>query len=68
MMTHDWQCDVEQFDDGHVTRIVWPRDDLRAHDLVGMGCWCKPSDDGDLIIHNSADGRELFERGERKPS
>ena len=31
-------------------------------------CPCNPLEDEDLIIHNSFDGRETFERGERKPS
>jgi hypothetical protein len=45
---------------------VKPIDDLRPHD-DGMACWCEPTDDEGVIVHNSADGRELYERGERKP-
>lgn len=50
---------------------VVPINDLREHDLNGS-CWCKPALDNDysypIWIHNSMDGREAFERGERKPS
>jgi len=46
-----------------------PLEDLREHEAT-MQCWCVPEEDNDdpIVIHNSADGRELFERGERKPS
>lgn len=46
---------------------VSPLDDLRAHGS-GMRCWCNPFMDGDVIVHNALDGREKYERGERKPS
>jgi hypothetical protein len=50
---------------------VYPVNDLRDHDLNG-NCWCKPTleDDGSepIWIHNSMDGREAFETGERQPS
>lgn len=46
---------------------IIPMCDDQEHQ-VSLECWCKPEEDDDLIIHNSADGRELFERGERKPS
>ncbi len=45
-------------------------DDLREHDL-SLDCWCNPVADGEepsVIVHNSLDGREAFERGEREPS
>lgn len=45
---------------------VKPIADLRPHD-DGMGCWCTPSEADGVIIHNSLDQRELYERGERKP-
>ena len=52
-------CDV-----GHVV----PEDDLRMHDLDDA-CWCRPSvDEHDTRVHNSLDGREMFERGERRVS
>ena len=49
---------------------VYPLNDLRKHITVGRTCWCNPTveEDGALIIHNSADGREKFETGERKKS
>jgi len=52
---------------------VTPRNDLKDHVRDGGKCWCKPihdltNDGEDLWIHNSMDGRELYERGERKPT
>lgn len=49
-------------------RQVFPLNDLREHDL-SENCWCKPTltEDG-VLVHNSADRRELYERGELKPS
>lgn len=48
---------------------IIPMDDDKEHQ-VSLECWCCPEldEEDNLIIHNSADGRELFERGERKPS
>ncbi len=46
---------------------VSPIDDLKEHDLHSRSCWCSPrleQDDPDeavLVIHFSADGRELVE-------
>jgi len=45
---------------------VIPVDDLREHSL--NNCWCDPRDDDGVVVHNSLDGRELYERGDRKPS
>jgi hypothetical protein len=47
---------------------VYPINDLREHITDGVECWCRPEYDEDenLVIHNSADGREQFETGERK--
>ena len=41
---------------------VWPVGDLREH-AISMDCWCRPVDDEGVIVHNSMDGREQFERG-----
>jgi hypothetical protein len=49
-----------------VEQHVIPEGDLRLH-LMGPKCWCNPKQDGSSIIHNSADNRELYERGERAP-
>jgi hypothetical protein len=43
---------------------VYPENDLREHSLGS--CWCNPSDDDGIMVHNSLDRREFFERGERK--
>jgi hypothetical protein len=45
---------------------VLPVTDVREHSFVD--CWCRPIDDDGLTIHNSLDGRELYETSERKPS
>lgn len=51
---------------------VVPDEDLKPH-VMGMKCWCKPcaidEDDQEWITqvcHNSLDGREAYETGERK--
>ena len=48
---------------------VYPDNDLREHETDGKLCWCRPEfeyeDDNEFIIHNSMDGRELIETGER---
>lgn len=46
---------------------VVPIDDLREHE-EGSCCWCRPLDDDGVIVHNSMDRREEFERGARIPS
>ncbi len=51
---------------------VIPQNDLRDHCGAGTSCWCLPSvEDHDgycVVVHNSMDGREKYETGERKPS
>jgi hypothetical protein len=47
---------------------VVPVNDLREHIEDGIKCWCKPHEETGVIVHNSMDGREKFETGERKPS
>ena len=49
---------------------VAPMDDLRPHDFTSK-CWCRPVEDMehvDVWTHNSLDGREAYETGERLPS
>jgi hypothetical protein len=50
---------------------IMPHNDMREHD-PHMQCWCHPrlewEDDTELAVHNSMDGREAFESGERKMS
>jgi hypothetical protein len=43
---------------------VSPVDDLRPH-VVDGPCWCSPTDDEGVIVHNSMDRREEFERGRK---
>lgn len=46
---------------------VYPIGDLREHNIEnGLNCWCKPTQDGFVIIHNSMDGREDYETGKRR--
>lgn len=51
-----------------VTHVV-PLDDMYEHQLQAE-CWCCPSLDAEFFVatHNSADQREAYESGERKPS
>jgi hypothetical protein len=53
---------------GKVTHVM-PINDLKEH-TFNAGCWCSPQLDEEhrAVIHNSADNREAFERGERMPS
>lgn len=48
------------------TEVV-PNNDLMPH-ISGAGCWCKPKLDEEVLVHNSMDKREEYERGERKVS
>ncbi len=49
-----------------VLNHVIPMDDLRDHAM--KNCWCRPRYDEGVIVHNSLDLREFYERGERKLS
>jgi hypothetical protein len=42
---------------------VVPYQDLKPHGVVGE-CWCHPYEDDGVIVHNSMDKRERYERGE----
>lgn len=60
-----WQS-LGQTDD--LPACVYPLNDLREHDADSPACWCHPLFDDGILIHNSMDLREEYERGERKPS
>ena len=45
---------------------VYPVNDLREHSVAR--CWCRPTNDDGVVVHNSLDCRELYERGERRLS
>lgn len=49
---------------------VYPVDDLRDHEMTEL-CWCKPEvlvdEVEDIVVHNSMDGREAYETGDRLP-
>lgn len=60
---------IDQDEGAGVLHIV-PTDDTREHIIdADGGCWCDPTmtDDGSVCVHNSADGREAYEEGRRKP-
>ena len=61
-----WAVEQVMNADGSVNTHVVPMDDLRDHDAEN--CWCFPAVEDDVIVHNSADGRESFETGARRPS
>ena len=46
---------------------VYPTNDLREH-ILSLDCPCMPilDEEDNIVIHNSFDGREAYERGERK--
>lgn len=44
---------------------ILPTGDVREHQQSST-CWCAPTCDPELIIHNAADGREFFEEDERE--
>lgn len=43
---------------------VVPINDLREHQ-ENEKCWCRPNDDEGVIVHNSMDRREEYERGRK---
>jgi hypothetical protein len=43
---------------------VLPINDVKPHVEAGFYCHCKPRIDGELVIHNSYDGREFYEEDE----
>ena len=48
---------------------VIPRRDDRLHTWTGCACRPEPNEEQpSVIVHNSFDGREAFETGERLPS
>lgn len=59
-----WRCDAGGDESGQ----VYPINDLRPHIASGIGCWCLPQIIDGIVVHNSMDGREKFETGERRTS
>jgi len=68
-MKKPWKLEGFVSEAGNLVQHITPTDDLYEHELMPT-CWCKPTTDEEdfIVIHNSADQREAFERGERKPS
>ena len=44
---------------------VYPVNDFRPHNTSGGKCWCNPTYDGYVVIHNALDGREDYEAGRK---
>lgn len=44
-----------------------PIGDLREHEEKET-CWCRPTVDDGIVIHNALDQRERWETGELKPN
>lgn len=40
---------------------VFPNEDLREH-CSGEKCWCQPFWEREVLVHNSADQREFYEK------
>jgi len=56
----------EQRVNGELWQIILPIDDIREH-AFDTKCWCNPIETSHHCwSHNSADGREKYETGERK--
>jgi len=59
-----WTCDSV----GPFQRVL-PANDSRTHNK-GVDCWCSPRyEEGvgyKIVTHNSADGREAYDSGERR--
>lgn len=49
-------------------QYVVPIEDLKYHDAGKKSCWCHPILNNGLLIHNSMDKREEYERKKRKSS
>ena len=64
-----WQVWTNILQKNGVSTHVVPLNDLREH-TEDATCWCNPRVDEELNLdtHNSADNREAFETGERKPT
>ena len=64
-----WQVWTNIIQKNGVSTHVVPLNDLREH-VEDATCWCNPRADEELnlVTHNSADNREAFETGERKPT
>jgi len=65
-----WRSTTRGTDDTVIVQLL-PVQDLRPHDEIADGCWCKPTVErmagpgawlAIVVIHKSADGREIVER------
>lgn len=51
--------------DGDLPATVYPLDDLRDHEPDSKECWCRPREMDGVLVHNSMDERESYERGRK---
>jgi hypothetical protein len=49
-------------------RHIMPEDEVQQHQPVNCTCGVHYNDEAGAYVHDAFDGREKFERGERKPS
>lgn len=57
-----WWSDYMGFVD---MQHIYPINDLREHVTSGKPCWCNPTVDDGVTIHNAMDGREQWETGRK---
>lgn len=64
-----WVTIIAEAEAGNIVTHVVPLDDMYEH-FLDSECWCCPDLDEEFFVatHNSADHREQYETGERKPS
>ena len=43
-------------------RIVYPVNDLKGHHITSEECWCHPFTEEGVLVHRSADKRDIYER------
>lgn len=71
-----YECASRWYRPGLMPWHVYPVNDEREHEMESSVCWCNPEikwkdengdifSDGPLIVHNSADCREVVEEAER---
>lgn len=63
-MAGGWACEAGAGDPA----VVYPLDDLYAHQPTNEHCPCNPDWIDGVLVHNAFDGRELIEDGRRKVS
>ncbi len=63
-----WAVMPDANPEDYKTCHIVPIQDTRGH-TMSHDCWCSPQRDADdptVLVHSSADQREMYESGERK--